>query len=300
MIDNAGYLYPEKRDKGREDLRVPIAINCCGSKRFFTRDYLRRRPDGRLDYQLLYVYCGTGHYLFSDGWKAMEAGSLILYRPGEPQGYCYYAEETPEIYWIHFTGSEVESELAHYQIRTGMIGKSPELRNFFDEIISELQLKNLHFSDFINCDFKRLLVLIARTRNHYLCPSHNNFSVNRLILHLNRTYMEPWTIRSMADFCNISPDYLAHLFKDNTNVSPMRYLNQIRVEKAEELLSVTDLQIQEIATLVGYPDSLYFSRTFKKLIGEAPLAYRKQHRERNSTDFSAQKLPDRVQEPSLS
>lgn len=34
MIDNAGYLYPEKRDKGREDLRVPIAINCCGSKRF--------------------------------------------------------------------------------------------------------------------------------------------------------------------------------------------------------------------------------------------------------------------------
>ena len=104
----------------------------------------------------------------------------------------------------------------------------------------------------------------------------------------------------MADFCNISPDYLAHLFKDNTNVSPMRYLNQIRVEKAEELLSVTDLQIQEIATLVGYPDSLYFSRTFKKLIGEAPLAYRKQHRERNSTDFSAQKLPDRVQEHSLS
>ena len=72
MIDNAGYLYPEKRDKGRERSRVPIAINCCGSKRFFTRDYLRRRPDGRLDYQLLYVYRGTGHYLFSDGWKAME------------------------------------------------------------------------------------------------------------------------------------------------------------------------------------------------------------------------------------
>lgn len=281
MIDNAGYLYPEKRDMGREDLHVPIAINCCGSKRFFTRDYLRQRPGGRLDYQLLYVYSGTGHYLFSDGWRTMETGSLVLYRPGEPQGYCYYAEESPEIYWIHFTGSEILSQLERFQIHTGMIGKSPELKSLFDEIISELQLKNMHFSDFLSCDFKRLLMMIDRTRDHYLCPSHNNSSLNRLILHLNRTYMEPWTISSMAEFCYLSPDYLAHLFKEVTNLSPIRYLNQLRVEKAEELLAVTDLQIQEIATLVGYPDSLYFSRTFKKLTGQAPLTYRKKHQEHN-------------------
>ena len=56
MIDNRGYLYPERKENGDENLQTPIAVNCCGSKRQFTRDYLRRRPEGRADYQLLYVY----------------------------------------------------------------------------------------------------------------------------------------------------------------------------------------------------------------------------------------------------
>lgn len=287
MIDNAGYLYSNKKDMGYEDLHTPLSINCCGSKRRFTKNYLRIRPDGRIDYQLLYVYNGIGHFLFSDGWHTMKAGSLILYRPGEPQGYRYDAAEAPEIYWIHFTGSEISQMLKQFHIHTGMIGKSPELKNMFDEIISELQLKNRHFSEFVNSDFKRLLVLIERTQEHYFCPSCNNVSVNRLILHLNQTYMEPWTIRSMAEFCHISSDYLAHLFKCKAGLSPMRYLNQIRMEKAEELLTFTDLQIQEIAALVGYPDSLYFSRIFKKYTSQSPLSYRKKQQDHNyDTAFS--------------
>ena len=157
-----------------------------------------------------------------------------------------------------------------------MIGRSSTLKNLFDEIISELQLKNLYFSELVNSDLLRLLVLIERTRDHYLHPAHTNLSINRLILHLNQTYMEPWTVASMAVFCGISSDHLAHLFKSATSTSPMRYLNHLRIEKAQELLTVTDLQIQEIAALVGYSDGLYFSRIFKKTTGMAPLIYRKQ------------------------
>ncbi len=279
MIDNRGYLYPERKENGYEDLRIPIAVNCCGSKRQFTRNYLRRRPEGRVDYQLLYVYSGTGHYLFSDGWKAMEAGSLILYEPGQIQGYCYYVEEAPEIYWIHFTGSQIPELLDRLGICTGMIGRSTKIKNLFDEIISELQLKNLHFAEMVTGDFLRLLVLIERTKDHYFHPARTNPSINRLILHLNQTYMEPWTVSSMAAFCGISSDHLAHLFKNAAHTSPMRYLNRLRIEKAQELLTVTDLQIQEIAALVGYSDGLYFSRIFKKMVGMAPLVYRKQQNE---------------------
>ena len=44
MIDNRGYLYPERKENGYENLETPITVNCCGSKCRFTRDYLRRRP----------------------------------------------------------------------------------------------------------------------------------------------------------------------------------------------------------------------------------------------------------------
>ena len=82
----------------------------------------------------------------------------------------------------------------------------------------------------------------------------------------------------MAAFCGISSDHLAHLFKFAINTSPMRYLNRLRIEKAQELLTVTDLQIQEIAALVGYSDGLYFSRIFKKMTGLSPLSYRNQQK----------------------
>ena len=141
-----------------------------------------------------------------------------------------------------------------------------------------MQLKNLCFSELVNSDFLRLLVLIQRTKDHYLHPARTSLSTDRLILHLNQTYMEPWTVGSMAAFCGISSDHLAHLFKSATNTSPMRYLNRLRIEKAQELLTVTDLQIQEIAALVGYSDGLYFSRIFKKMTGLSPLSYRNQQK----------------------
>ena len=49
MIDNRGYLYPERKENGYENLKTPITVNCCGSKCRFSRDYLRRRPEGRAD-----------------------------------------------------------------------------------------------------------------------------------------------------------------------------------------------------------------------------------------------------------
>ena len=53
-----------------------------------------------------------------------------------------------------------------------------------------------------------------------------------------------------------------------------RYLNNLRIEKAKELLRSTDLQVMEIADQVGYFDSKYFSRQFKLAVGLTPAQYR--------------------------
>lgn len=55
-----------------------------------------------------------------------------------------------------------------------------------------------------------------------------------------------------------------------------KYLNNIRIRKAKELLRTTDLQIQEIADQVGYFDSKYFSRQFKTATGMTPAQYRQE------------------------
>lgn len=65
-----------------------------------------------------------------------------------------------------------------------------------------------------------------------------------------------------------------HLFKEYTNQSVKKYINNLRIKQAERLLVTTDLPIGNIATLCGFADTNYFSTAFKKNVGLSPVKYR--------------------------
>jgi AraC-like DNA-binding protein len=83
----------------------------------------------------------------------------------------------------------------------------------------------------------------------------------------------------MADFCNLSEGYFSHHFKESVGIAPIKYLTNLRMEKAKFLLSESDLSVSAIAWSLGYGDLLYFSRIFKKIVGESPTIYRKRFNE---------------------
>ena len=84
-------------------------------------------------------------------------------------------------------------------------------------------------------------------------------------------------IRDLATAVNLSSGRLAHLFKSEVGVSPQRYLNNIRMEKAKELLEDGVLSGKEIAAEVGIPNPSRFRRSFKSRYGTTPKEYRKTH-----------------------
>ena len=72
------------------------------------------------------------------------------------------------------------------------------------------------------------------------------------------------------------PDYFRRSFKRYTSLSPLRYLNGLRIERAKDLLRLeTSLSVGEIAARCGFSDPLYFSTAFKAQVGISPLNYRK-------------------------
>ncbi len=84
-------------------------------------------------------------------------------------------------------------------------------------------------------------------------------------------------IRDLAAAVNLSSGRLAHLFKSEVGVSPQRYLNNLRMAKAKELLEHGLLSVKEIAAEVGIPDVSRLCRCFKARYGMTPMEYRKTH-----------------------
>ncbi|MDO5479350.1 MAG: helix-turn-helix transcriptional regulator, partial [Clostridia bacterium] len=65
------------------------------------------------------------------------------------------------------------------------------------------------------------------------------------------------------------------IFKSAAKTSPIKYINYLRLEKAKNLLSESSLKVSEIAVQVGFSDSFYFSRLFKKETGVSPASFKK-------------------------
>ena len=138
MINISGHLREERKITGYYNQDVPLIVNCCGKQVFQTQDYFCNRKNGRLDYQIIYIHRGSGHFYLNNEWITLSAGNIVLYRPGIPQYYSYYAKEKPEIYWIHFTGNECENILKQYDIKNCYIGERLYLKLLFQDIITEL------------------------------------------------------------------------------------------------------------------------------------------------------------------
>ena len=96
--------------------------------------------------------------------------------------------------------------------------------------------------------------------------------------YLREHFREDTDLRAIADKFGFSSSYLSKIFTRSKGESPIKYLTKIRMKEAKRLLSTTDESIARVGELSGYPDQFYFSRTFRKEVGENPTQYRKDHR----------------------
>ena len=160
---------------------------------------------------------------------------------------------------------------------------------------------NQHFS--ISVDGNRLLSNIThQLMKHYITPTNmarisckglflklietvlespskriENENENQMAMAaklLHEEYFKPITIQDLALHLGIERRRFAYLFERYTGLTPIRYLTEIRIRRAKELLR-SGSTVSEAAEKVGYFDSFYFSRVFKKQTGMSPTEYKK-------------------------
>ena len=98
---------------------------------------------------------------------------------------------------------------------------------------------------------------------------------NPIVYYVNKNfYKKSLTINNVSEHFKLSTDYISQRMKTETGLDYKDYVKKKRVEKAKELLKLSDDKVSEIAKLCGFNSSLEFSETFKSLTGTIPNEYR--------------------------
>lgn len=137
-------------------------------------------------------------------------------------------------------------------------------------IVNELEGKNSYYQYLVVMYYAELLVLIYRYMSENYLPICQNDALKRAISFIRFNYHKDISINDVAIQADISERYLRSLFSQYLNISPLDYLNQIRINKSIELLRNTELSVKEICFQCGFQSPQYFSRIFKQQTGISP------------------------------
>lgn len=103
--------------------------------------------------------------------------------------------------------------------------------------------------------------------------------VGQMTDYIDRCYDEPITLDRLAELYRGSPYHLHRVFKRIAGMTPVEYVQRIRVARAQERLADTEQAMSDIARAVGFGSVPYFITVFKQRVGTTPSEYRRQHRQ---------------------
>ncbi|MEY8746841.1 helix-turn-helix domain-containing protein [Bacillales bacterium AN1005] len=142
------------------------------------------------------------------------------------------------------------------------------LSNLIDKCISNIDKHVIDCSNREESFFRSLYTTMQL--------SHKKIDFRLVYIHryINDHYFEVITLNFLAELIGFNPVYLSNTYKKFFNLSPIQYLQLVRMREACNLLINTTLSIAEIASKVGYVSNSQFSMTFKKHFGKTPMEYR--------------------------
>lgn len=115
--------------------------------------------------------------------------------------------------------------------------------------------------------------LTEQVENIYIGDVSPN--IKQAIRYMKENHQKDISLEDIAHYCHLSRYHFSHLFKKEVGTSVMDFFNKLRIDKSLFYLEKTDSSVQEIANQVGFEDSNYFSRLFKKYIHSSPTEYRR-------------------------
>lgn len=241
-------------------------------------------PAVRPNYILHYVVSGKGWFRVDSRTYTVGEGEGFLIEPNIMTTYEADANDPWQYIYIGFSGSSASKILE----KMGLSFHSP---TFSAECGAQLLQIVQNMMDYEASGTDRRLYLHAQLYQFFACLFHElsskqfqfhqeqqNYYVRSAIEFIQKHYSDTIKVSDIAEYVGISRSYLTLLFQNIQHMSVKEYLSHFRLTRGREQLTISDLPISTIAQRCGYPNTLVFSKAFKRMTGMTPTQYRRVNR----------------------
>lgn len=190
---------------------------------------------------------------------------LILKRKTALRSDCHYGyEEIDSIFYF--------PKYYHYR-------NENELMALLTDADNDFYSKYEGYKKMVSLKFLEILIKISRDyTSTKIDKTYRNFSktfvkCRKILNYLNCQYTNKITSKDIEQTFESNYDYINRIFRKITGYTILNYVNNLRINKAKELLDTCDMKISEVCYLVGIDDPYYFSKIFKKYTNMSPSQY---------------------------
>ena len=287
-LQNCKYMLANERDK-----LWGLTVTTIGYEEIYPGDsyptmghadgYYFKTDKGRElnEYQLLYIIEGEGEFHSANVHSARIAeGDFFLLFPGEWHSYQPHPRTGWKKYWIGFQGRNMDD-----RVRSGFLSPQKPIYHvgFNDEIVR--LYKEAYQAALVEAAYSQqqmagivnhlIGIMYSLERNIQLSRNQSHVDmISRARLRIRESLESSLTIQQVAEEMGVSYSNFRKLFKEHTGISPAIYQQDLRLQRAKELLSTTDLSIKEIAYRLNFESPDYFSAKFKAKTGRRPSELR--------------------------
>lgn len=253
--------------------------------------HYRERPEGSPEHVLILCVEGEGWYEVEGDRGTLNSGEALVIPKGTPHVYGASADAPWYIHWVHFIGTVGDYYVQQCQRDHFTLSVSDDtveqLVNLFctcrDAFIANFVLQRMIYASQALHHLLGTLVFNNRAFSPLMRSSHFR-GIDDTLNYLHENLHARLSLDEMANHAGLSKSHFVRLFKEQTQYSPMDYFIHLKMQHACMLLSLSFMTIREISDTLGYDDPYYFSRVFKKTIGESPAMYRESNRNFNGID----------------
>lgn len=233
------------------------------------------------EYQLLYITEGEGIFNSAHAKDIpLKAGDLFLLFPGEWHTYHPTGKNGWKSYWVGFKGKNVDDRVKAGFLSVDKpiyhVGFSADIIRLYEEAYKRAQEETPYSQQILAGIVNHLVGLMyALERSMELSKDHTRVDmINLARLRIRESLEADLTIQQIAEDLGVSYSNFRKLFKEFTGISPALYQQDLRLQRAKELLATTSLSIKEIAYRLRFESPDYFSSKFKIKTGKKPSEFR--------------------------